>query len=482
MSYSVTQNTSFLTAASILQKVISSVYFIIIARIIGVGNTGQYFFAISFTTIFTVIADFGLGPVLTRETAKYPEHSEKYLNTIFWTKILFGVATYGLVIVVINFLGYTSQLRHLVYLSGVTMFFDNLHTAFYSIFRARKNLIYESVGIIASQLVTMLIGTVALVSHASLLWLILAYTIASGLNVFYAGYFVHRVYGLRRKFIIDWSLLKLFLPLALPFALTGIIARLYAYTDTIIISKMLGNEHLGWWSVPYKISFAFQFIPSALSASIYPVMSTLSITNPEKIGQLFEKAWKYLFLIVFPLTAGLIVLARPVVIKLYGASYAPSVPVLQVLLVSLIFGFLSFITGALLNATNHQKIQTTLFAVALVVNVVANFILLPRFGLSGAALAALLGNIILCGGGFYFSRRYAVIPLWPLFQSVIQTLVPALIMAVAVAILARKINFIIAIPLGILLYGALLFFTGALSRTLIGELWTKLRHQAPQSV
>jgi len=72
--------------------------------------------------------------------------------------------------------------------------------------------------------------------------------------------------------------------------------------------------------VSYKITFAFQFLPVALSASIYPVMSSWMITNREKIGELFVKAWRYLFLIVFPLTFGLGAIAEPLIVKLYGAD------------------------------------------------------------------------------------------------------------------------------------------------------------------
>ena len=96
----------------------------------------------------------------------------------------------------INLLNYPIETKHLVYLSGVTMFFDNLHSAFYSIFRARKNLIYESIGIVGSQLATLIIGTAALFLHWPLIWLIAAYTIPSCLNFIYSAYFARRVYAL----------------------------------------------------------------------------------------------------------------------------------------------------------------------------------------------------------------------------------------------------------------------------------------------
>ncbi len=473
-SFTVAQNTSFLTAASILQKVISFVYFTIIARVIGVGNTGDYFFAIAFTTIFTVIADFGLGPILTRETAKYPADSEKYLNTVFWTKIFFGLAAYGLVVFFINVLRYPVALKGLVYLSGATMFFDNLHSAFYSVFRGRKNLIYESIGIVGSQFITLVIGSLALFNHWPLIWLIAAYAIPSFLNAVYSGGAVLRVYRLRLGMLWDKEIFKSFIMLALPFALAGIISRLYAYTDSIIISKTLAKEHLGWWSVPYKITFAFQFIPVALAASVYPAMSNLTATDSSKLGGLFEKSWRYLFIIVFPLALGLFAIAEPVIVKLYKPEYLPAVSVLRILLISLIFGFLSFISGALLNATNHQKIQTAILGTALTLNVILNLILLPRLGINGAALAALAGNIVLWAGGYYFSSRFVALAHGRLFKYANQAFWPALAMALVVYYLSQKINFIYAIPLGVVLYGALLFASGGMSREILREFKTKV--------
>ncbi len=474
-SYTVAQNTSFLTAASILQKVISFAYFTLIARMIGVGNTGEYFFAIAFTTIFTVIADCGLGPILTRETAKYPENSEKYLSTAFWTKMIFGILAYILVIFFINILQYPFSIRHLVYLSGVTMFFDNIHSAFYSVFRGRKNLVFESAGIVGSQLITLSIGTVALLNHWPLIWLIAAYTIPSFLNALYSGFFVLRVYNLRLGFTWSKEIFKHFFLLAMPFAIAGIISRLYSYTDSIIISKTLEKEHLGWWSVPYKITFAFQFIPVALSASVFPAMSSALAADRARVGSLFEKSWRYLFAIVFPLTLGLIVLAEQIIIKLYTPAYLPAVSVLRILLVSLIFGFLSFITGALLNATNHQKIQTALLGSALGLNVILNLILLPKIGINGAAVSALAGNIILCLGGYYFSSKYIRISHKNIFKYANQALWPALAMALAVYLLSFKISFLFSIPIGMAIYGILYFLAGGYSRETLQDIISKIR-------
>jgi O-antigen/teichoic acid export membrane protein len=360
MAYTVAQNTTFLTAASVLQKVISFFYFTILARSIGVENTGQYFFALTFTTIFSVIADFGLGNTLTREAAKFPDESKRFVATAFWSKVLFGFLAYGLVLVALKILRYPASLQVLICLSGITMLFDNLQTVFYSFLRARKNLFYEAIGMVFSQFLTLIIGGLALFNHWPLYSLIIAYTIPSLGNLLYAYSIARRVGDIRIWNCFSGAIFKNFLVLAWPIALAGVIGRLYAYSDSLLMSKMVSTTELGWWSVPYKMTFAFQFIPIALAASLYPVISAAYVTEPAKVGELVSKAYRYLFTIIFPLALGLGLLARPVITAFYGSTYLPAVPVLQILLASLVFTFLILINGAVLNAVGKQKIQTTL--------------------------------------------------------------------------------------------------------------------------
>ncbi len=474
-SYTVAQNTSFLTVASVLQKVISFFYFIFVARIIQVENTGVYFFAISFTTIFTVVADFGMGPVLTREAARFPDESESYFTTVFWTKIMFGLGAYLLIVLFANILKYPELTKTLIYVSGITMFFDSLAGAFNSIFRAKKNLVYESMGIIGSQFITLLIGTFALLNHWPLVWLILAYAIPSFLNLIYISGFLKKVYGIGVRFAWNAQIFKIFIAIALPFALAGIIGRFYSYSDSLLMSKLLSAKELGWWSVPYKIAFAFQFIPVALSASVYPVFSSLFLTNKMAIGPLFEKSWRYLFAIIFPVAFGLIAIADPVVRKVFGQEFFPSIAPLRFLLLSLIFGFLSFITGALLNAVNKQKTQTGLMALVLVVNIILNLILLPRLGITGAAIAALASNVVLCLAGFYFAGRQVVINLKNIIKYINQTLWPALIMGAVVYYLSEKLHYIPTILIGGVIYFILIYFTGVFNKQNITIILSKVR-------
>ncbi len=475
MAYTVTQNTSFLTAASVLQKVVSFFYFTLLARAVGVENVGQYFFALTFTTIFSVVADFGLANTLTREAAKFPEKSGTYATTVFWSKIIFGFFAYALVIAALQILKYPASLKLLIFLSGITMFFDNLQTVFYSLLRARKNLFYEAIGMVGSQVLTLAIGGTALYYHWPLYTLIIAYTVPSFCNLVYASLVVRRLQPAGLEHVFDSTIARSFLKLAWPIAVAGIVGRLYAYSDSLLMSKMVSSTELGLWSVPYKTTFAFQFIPVALAASLYPVISSLFLTEPNKIGDLITKAYRYLFTIIFPLAIGLGVLARPVIVAFYGIQYTPAIPVLQILLAGLVFIFLTLINGALFNAVGKQKTQTLLITMALVFNVLLNLVLLPRLGIRGAALAALASNLLLWLVGFIAIVKIISFPLSDLARFFNQTFWPAVGMGGLVWFLEPRIHWLFTIPVAVVCYGALLFISGGISTAMLQEFRFKLR-------
>jgi len=189
---------------------------------------------------------------------------------------------------------------------------------------------------------------------------------------------------------------------------------------------------------------------------------------------LFQKSWRYLFIIVFPLSLGIITLAEPIILHLYKPTFAPSIPVLQILMVSLIFGYLGFITTALINATNHQKVQTTLVGAALAVNLTLNFLLLPRYGIVGAALAALGSNVTLCLTGYYFSSRYAKLDHSSIMGYLLKSLGAALVMTATIWFLRTRIHYIYTIPIGAIIYFACLFFFKGISLDLLREAKKKI--------
>jgi len=183
----IARNTIYLTIATVGQKALAFLYFILIARLAGVEGTGKYFFVVSFTTIFSIFVDLGLSSVLIRETAKKREMAGKYLGNILGAKVVLGVLTYIAVIVAINVMGYPPATKFMVYLSGLVMLLDSFNVTFYAVFRGQQNLRYESMGVVISEALIIVFGGISLIFHAPLYFLLLALMSGSIFNFFFSS-------------------------------------------------------------------------------------------------------------------------------------------------------------------------------------------------------------------------------------------------------------------------------------------------------
>lgn len=464
MTQSVTKNTAVMTIASVGQKIISFVYFTLIARYLGVEGTGKYFFAISFTIVFSVLADLGLTNVLVREAAKTKDRLQTFLSTVLALKLGLSAVSILFLVIALWLLQYSAETRLLVYVAAITMVLDTIHLTLYGVLRALGELRYEAIGIMGSQFVTLIIGGVCIWLRFPLIAFLWTFTIVSFLNVFFVVIIVRRRYGLFPLPVYDTVMARSLVIITAPFALAAIFARVYGYIDSILLSKLAGDAALGWYSIPYKISTAFQFIPVALVAALYPRFSEYFVTHKDRLADIFLRALQYMLIVAAPITVGIVVLARDIIVVLYTEAYINSVRPLQFLMVGLIFTFLSFPIGALLNACNRQRTQTTIVGMAMVVNIVLNLVFIPRFGVLGAALASLISASALCLGGYMIVPQIIRIRHWLLLKTVLQLTVAAGGMGVVVWLGAESLPLVVRILIGGIVYGVLLLATGAINR------------------
>ncbi len=448
-----------MTLASIGQKVVAFFYFTLIARMVGAEDLGKYFFSLSFVAIFVIFIDLGVTNVLIREGAKMREKIQAYFSTIVSTKLVLATLVYIAVVITIKGLGYPDQTRQLVYLAGITMIFDSFHITMYGILRALGDLRFEAVGIVCSQILTLIMGISFLLFKLPLIYLILAFTIPSVLNACFVCWILYKKYYIR--FVPQWNK-KIFVYLfriAVPFALAGIFARVYSYIDSMLLSRILGDIAVGLYAIPYKIAFAFQFIPIALIATVYPRFSAYFVQDNKKLARTFEYTITYLLLIAFPIAVGIGILSSDIILLLYTSEYAGAVVPLQVLISSIIFSFISFPIGALLNACNRQTTQTKIVGSVLLINIVFNIILIPKIGVTGAAISALIGNVLLSSIGFVFVARITSLNYSYLLTTFSKITLSAAVMGGVVWYINTVAHFLFAILIGIVIYPIMIYST-----------------------
>jgi O-antigen/teichoic acid export membrane protein len=165
-----------------------------------------------------------------------------------------------------------------------------------------------------------------------------------------------------------------------------------------------------------------------------------------------------------PIAFGIWAIA-PDAVGLAGDGYADAAPVLRVLIFVLIPIFLDFPVGSLLNAADKQSTKTAVMGVTMVINVVANAILIPMYGTMGAAFSAVISFFFLFFGGVYFVPT--ILPSYRsgrLARVVGPIVLCGLVMGLVCAALRPYLSYVLVVPIGGVAYVALLFATKSIPK------------------
>ncbi len=475
----IARNTAWFTFGSIGQKAFSFVHFTIIAMALGVGSTGRYFSVLAFTALFATAADWGISPVIIREVAKDRDRGLALFRialrckvvTIFLTALAIAIAT--------MLAGYSPEIQRAIAVATVTVAIDSLHMLLYAVLRGFQRVHYEAIGNVMNQATVTLAAILLLAVLAGLqlgdetlltatrgidtAWLLVPFVLASIVNLSVA------VYGLIRERVMDqlrsialgsWRWL---LRAATPFAFTAILARVYTYSDTFLLSILAGELAVGYYSTPFKIAFAFQFLPLALIGALYPAMSEAAVRDRGRLGTTFTEGVRSLLLIALPIAFGVGVLASDILTVVYGSSFLPSALPLAILAIAIPFTFVNFPAGYLLNAIDRQATNTILVAIATVANIGLNLILIPRLSAIGAAISALVATVLLAVMNFTVVHRTVRYELHAIIHPAIRILLACLVMS-AVVVVSAALPLGVRILLGAVTYGVVALGIGAVRK------------------
>jgi len=382
----ITKNTALLMLARLAGHFLSFLYGMYTARYLGVEGFGILSFGLAFTGIFGTLTNLGLGSLTVREVARKKSSAEKYLGNITVMKSILVAITFGLIVLAINLLGYPEKTTKVVYLLGLSIVCGAFREMFDSIFQAFEKMEYNSIGQILNR--SLMLGGVlfAIWQKFDVIGFAFLYFIVNLISLVYS--FAICVWKFTKpKIEVDWSFWKRTIKEALPFGLALAFVTTFYWISSVMLSLMKGDVVVGWYNAAYRIVLFLLFIPNTFIASLYPVMSRFYIKSEDILRYSFERSFKYLTLLAFPLGVGTTLLAPRLILRIFGSEYTNSIGALQILIWSTVFIFMSQPFANFFNCLNKQSIVTKITAICLGVNVVINLMLIPRYGLIGASIA-----------------------------------------------------------------------------------------------
>ncbi len=400
----IARNAMWLLAATTGQKFIAFLTFTLVARLVGAEITGQFFYAISITSVFVVLTDLGMTPVVIREMAQDEESGRSVLRRAIYGKVsLIPIAILASVIYAWA-VGVSMTLFLAVTLACFVMSADAVSLLWYGVIRGMRQLRFEAMGMFIGQALTAIVSVTLAFLGAGPIGLVFGLLCGSTWNVFWSIRHARRLCAVSAA-DGSWSARRL-AKAALPFALAGIFVKVYSYADTLMLRQFFGEIAVGYYAVAYKLTYAFQFLPLAFVAALYPGMSAAHASSErETLRKIFTGSLRLMMIVSVPLSAGLSVFAPKIISLLYGRAFLASIVPFMIFPWVLIPIFLDFPIGSLLNATHRAGKKTTAMGITCAINVAANALLVPRFGPTGAAMAGVLSFWTLFFLGLIFVRR-----------------------------------------------------------------------------
>lgn len=384
---------------SLLNKLISAAFAMVVLRWLGPEGVGKYAFAIIVSTYFEIFTNFGLSTLLTREVAKDRRTGSRYLSNTMLLRLILLLLSVPLLLALIfvwrSLFGLDRDTALAILLLGAALVPGNVATGLSSLFYAHERMEYPAAVSIVTTLLTVGLGTVVLLSGGGFVGLA---AVAVVVNVITAGIFLALVSRIlfRPRLAVEPGLLPGMLGSAAPLMLNHMLATLFFRIDVLLLKPLQGDRAVGYYRTAYSFVDALNIIPSAFTFAIFPLMSRYAESSKDALARAYVRSLKMLLIISLPITAGTMFLAEPIVLFFGGPDYVPqSAIVLQVLIWFLPFSYVNSVTQYVLIAVNQQRFITVSFLGATAFNVVANLLLIPRYSYVGAAFVTIFSEIVL---------------------------------------------------------------------------------------
>ncbi|MBR1516572.1 MAG: oligosaccharide flippase family protein [Bacteroidales bacterium] len=424
---------------SLQQKLFSGLFWVLLLNLlvkpfwilgieVGVQNAvgaeayGFYFAIFNLAYIFNILLDLGITNYNTRNIARHPQLLDKHLSAILTTKLLL-LALY----IVITFsagllLGYTSRQFILLAALCFNQFLNSLILYLRSNFEALLLFRWDSVlSVIDRILMIVICGILLLYSSGCnvdfrIEWFVAAQSAAYLLTAI-AAFAVLLRHSRMRRLHFDRAFTLVLLRQSLPYALLVLLMASYNRIDPILLSHLDGDTSAGVYAGAFRLLDALTMVAYLVSVPLLPVFARLTripvATSDHQLAHTTRATFS--LLIAFAIAAAIVLstLADPLMTLMYSDHAKASSEVFRVLIYGIIPLSFTYIFGTLLTAGGHLR-QLNLMALGtLVVNIVINLWLIPRYGAVGSAWASLIAQSFMAIAQLWLALHiYRLRPSW----------------------------------------------------------------------
>jgi O-antigen/teichoic acid export membrane protein len=361
-----------------------------IARYLGAEQFGQLSFALSFVGLFGAFATLGIQGIVVRDIVRNPDCASETLGTAAILQLIGGMIAYLLILVAIAYVRPDDFItRTIVAILGSIILLKASEISIYwfeSKVLSKYIVLTQSVVILFFSAVKVLL----ILKQASLMvfvWTMLVEAIVTAIILLC----IMNILGPSlTKLHVSLKRAKSLLKDSWPVMVTVGFITVHLKISQIMLGQMLGDEAVGIYSVASRISESFYFIPMIISISVFPSLLEAKKSSEGEYYARLQKLYDLMVAISVGVVLLITLLSTPTINLLFDNDYPGADVILLIHSWTSIFVFLAVVSGNWFLTENLQKLMLVRGIFGCSLNIFLNFILIPLFSVSGAALATLL--------------------------------------------------------------------------------------------
>ena len=176
----------------------------------------------------------------------------------------------------------------------------------------------------------------------------------------------------------------------LAFNTFGIVIMVYMRIDQVMIKVMLDNEAAGNYAAAVKLSEAWYFVPMVITQSFFPAILDAKKQSEQAYYVRLQRLYDLLVWLSIGVALPITILSKWVIVSLYGVAYSQGGAVLSIHIWAGLFVAMGVANSKWLLVENLQIISLINTTIGAFINIILNLILIPLYGIVGAALATVI--------------------------------------------------------------------------------------------
>jgi serine O-acetyltransferase len=406
----VARNAAFLAGGQAVTWSFTLLFMVIVPRAVGPSEWGEYSLATAVTSVALALSSLGVGTLLVKEVSRDLSRASDYIGAALAAQVLLAIPFLVIVAGISLTINYTAHTRVILAIITVGTLITFITAPVVAGLQAFEQMHYNTLGdVIAKGLVSLAAVVLVLFFAVGIVGIGL---VALGATALVAVLEMRWIRGSARvRLRFDWPLIRHLVIGGLPYWATGLFLTIYIWVDSVMLSVMTSTRVVGWYSAPTRLFATMLFVPSILTIAILPALSHSYQHDRGEMGRLVHRSFTLLASLSLPIATGTALLGPAMVRLLFGASYAPSGPVLTVLGLTLVPTYINMLVNQFLVAADRQWVWTRVMAVVCVLNPAINLIAISYFqrtfgnGALGAAWALLATETLMAVAGLVVMPR-----------------------------------------------------------------------------